>query len=562
MKLASLTAGQFVETGGYYVKGDAGQAKYLIVAAQAADGYGDHTLANGTVAVLQLINNKINVEQFGTIVSIIGDSAGVEATKATQNTLSMRAAVRHAQDTGLREINAGAGVFKYNGLQLAYHSVNAPDLNPNKKAQRIKLTGVGQMDDGEALEFAKSGEYEEFRTVFESVDGSPAITAKTDLTQLPIRGLEIEQISLVAECAGQGVIEFDKVHTNAALSFVTIVQKSGSGHGVRWHNSYMYSVKNVFGINVADTVASTSLGMELKNPTVAGGMIDLTQVTFDSFGVNYVFGERNFSNPAEIISGITTNGVQGLRGITNFEYCKGCISSSGNIRSEQASVKGIRFFNFCRDITLTNIRNYNPTATVADIEFGVQTDTADKKNAHINVCVLGGQADVHNAGIVRWSSLDSEGGCVKDFRLFQANGTGTGTGIDGKGSSSNGFTLDLVLSSSLTTEATGTGLYSAIFTTSEKITRREIKSVVQLASAATLNIPDTGNAFEITGSTTITDIQPIVDGMELILYNSSATITDGGNLKLASSYVPTIYSMLVLEGRGGNWREKTRSYNT
>ena len=54
MKLASLKEGQFVETGGYYTKGDAGQAKYLIVAAQAADGYADHTLANGTVAVLQI----------------------------------------------------------------------------------------------------------------------------------------------------------------------------------------------------------------------------------------------------------------------------------------------------------------------------------------------------------------------------------------------------------------------------------------------------------------------------------------------------------------------------
>ena len=64
MKLASLKEGQFVETGGYYTKGDAGQAKYLIVAAQAADGYGDHTLANGTVAVLQ-VGAEVNVTQFG-----------------------------------------------------------------------------------------------------------------------------------------------------------------------------------------------------------------------------------------------------------------------------------------------------------------------------------------------------------------------------------------------------------------------------------------------------------------------------------------------------------------
>ena len=72
MKLATLQAGQFVETGGYYVKGDAGQAKYLIVAAQAADGYGDHTLANGTVAVLQL--DDINsIEKFGAIGDGVAD---------------------------------------------------------------------------------------------------------------------------------------------------------------------------------------------------------------------------------------------------------------------------------------------------------------------------------------------------------------------------------------------------------------------------------------------------------------------------------------------------------
>ena len=65
MKLASLKEGQFVETGGYYTKGDAGQAKYLIVAAQAADGYGDHTLANGTVAVLQIGEGLVSIDTFG-----------------------------------------------------------------------------------------------------------------------------------------------------------------------------------------------------------------------------------------------------------------------------------------------------------------------------------------------------------------------------------------------------------------------------------------------------------------------------------------------------------------
>ena len=84
MKLATLQAGQFVETGGYYTKGDAGQAKYLIVAAQAADGYGDHTLVNGTVAVLQLNGNPYNPQQFGARLNT-DDSSYTEAMQAIVN---------------------------------------------------------------------------------------------------------------------------------------------------------------------------------------------------------------------------------------------------------------------------------------------------------------------------------------------------------------------------------------------------------------------------------------------------------------------------------------------
>ncbi len=72
LKLAKLKEGQFVETGGYYAKGDAGAARYLIVAPQAADGYGDHVLANGNVAVLQ-VEGEINVKQLGAKGDGLGD---------------------------------------------------------------------------------------------------------------------------------------------------------------------------------------------------------------------------------------------------------------------------------------------------------------------------------------------------------------------------------------------------------------------------------------------------------------------------------------------------------
>jgi hypothetical protein len=68
LKLAKLTAGQVVQTKGYYTAGDGGGIFYLIkTAAQYAatpDEYGDHTLANTNVAVLQ--KQKVpTVKHFG-----------------------------------------------------------------------------------------------------------------------------------------------------------------------------------------------------------------------------------------------------------------------------------------------------------------------------------------------------------------------------------------------------------------------------------------------------------------------------------------------------------------
>ena len=65
---ATLTAGQIVQTKGYTTAGDGGGATYLIKTAAAyagtPDEYGDHTLANGNVAVLQG-TTTLNVLQFG-----------------------------------------------------------------------------------------------------------------------------------------------------------------------------------------------------------------------------------------------------------------------------------------------------------------------------------------------------------------------------------------------------------------------------------------------------------------------------------------------------------------
>ena len=79
MKTKSYEVGQVVETVGYYAEGDGGGVRYLIKAAQAFDGYGNHELANGNIAVLQS-NDDISVLQFGAKGdNITNDSDAIQA---------------------------------------------------------------------------------------------------------------------------------------------------------------------------------------------------------------------------------------------------------------------------------------------------------------------------------------------------------------------------------------------------------------------------------------------------------------------------------------------------
>jgi hypothetical protein len=71
MKSSSLTSvGGLVRTKGNVTAGDGGGATYLIKTSAAfggtPDGFGDHTLANGNVAVLQ-VKNRITAAQFGVV---------------------------------------------------------------------------------------------------------------------------------------------------------------------------------------------------------------------------------------------------------------------------------------------------------------------------------------------------------------------------------------------------------------------------------------------------------------------------------------------------------------
>jgi len=111
MKLANPSAGTRLITLGYYAVGDGGGAAYLTEASASVDGYGDHTLAGGTIATLQS-EGAANAKQYGAK----GDGATDDST-----------AIQAAVDAGIG-VFFPPGTYEMRGINIdgSDQYINAP----------------------------------------------------------------------------------------------------------------------------------------------------------------------------------------------------------------------------------------------------------------------------------------------------------------------------------------------------------------------------------------------------------------------------------------------------
>ena len=110
------------------------------------------------------------------------------------------------------------------------------------------------------------------------------------------------------------------------------------------------------------------------------------------------------------------------------------------------------------------------------------------------------------------------------------------------------------------TDALGTSsvFWSALY--SDQIFLQKGTDVASAADNFTL--PTDGMYFDVTGTTGIDSIAASTTGRIVILqFDSTPTVTDGGNLILAGNLVATANDILVLYCLGNDWIEISRSVN-
>ena len=79
------------------------------------------------------------------------------------------------------------------------------------------------------------------------------------------------------------------------------------------------------------------------------------------------------------------------------------------------------------------------------------------------------------------------------------------------------------------------------------------------SAAGTITLGDDGNYFDITGTAAITSITAKTAGTVVILqFDSTASLVDGSNLKLAGNFTGAAESHIMLSSDGTNWFEVSR----
>jgi hypothetical protein len=268
-------------------------------------------------------------------VNALSGLYGVTGDCQTVDTAGLQAAINAGlwRDREVYLPTPPGGCYKTGALWLHYHATfNAAAPQAIEHQGYLLVLGDGPMRFKTATE---PRQYE--RTVLECVDATqPCINAFTGAgagAPNALRHLRLERLSVVGTSPGQYLVSIDGANNGAGMREMYLLQKSQTGSGLKWLNTFVVDLTQVF-IEYQSVVPqgrSTGRGLYLSNTTTTGGMVDVRNVSAKGFDTCWQIGEQDFGTGSRLQAVTILDGQAGncqigmfvghaLRGFS----CTGC----------------------------------------------------------------------------------------------------------------------------------------------------------------------------------------------------------------------------------------------
>ena len=305
MKAATISVGKKLSTKGYYAAGDGGGASYLIVSPQAFDGYGDHEVTGGNIAVLQT-SSALLADQWGAQADPVDSLAVLQAMSNYLYSIGGGEIVLNSNKQYFCDSYIGAevnGTMCWNTLGDAIVSKilllgKNTTLRGDSGVVKIKYEG------GSSSPFSYStsanilsfpGEEDLITVSSTSNSGNSATTASTT-------GLSVGQVVNLARLGGQsGGIPNTPSQERSPQQFLTIKTITGAGpYTIAFEESFEHNFESAQGLSIytPSDIADYPVNVYLKDIEFVGGVADKCYVlisrTINAGFDNVTFTGANF----------------------------------------------------------------------------------------------------------------------------------------------------------------------------------------------------------------------------------------------------------------------------
>ena len=471
---------------------------------------------------------------------------------------------------------APAGCYLIDRVWFTYDAVHNPNYPQDIQFQgNIKLSGAGSIQAG----MSGMPKDRRYGTIFVSTaTDAPMFNGAGDHVNFAFRGLRLEGFSLDQTTTSE-VMKFEDLHSRAWLEDMFLINR-GTGGGITWSDLFLVRMQDLFVMTNND--ASVGHGIWLYNVTNLGGIVELANVTGRGFvGGTCVRIGVTTDLDEKVLASVNLVGVQGQScqvGIALLGAATGSVIQGGYTEGTTQYAVEIGH----NAIGATVLGGYfdvdkHLDATDAGIKIGNSTGGLADRALAVNV--MGARITRLNKGYGIWrdySPQNTRGGVIQG-NILDGNVGGTAVGIY---CGTGGATTEesLVIQGNTFNENVPIGV-DATCRSGDIIQdelgiwfgrRVNMGQGLVLASAATVVLPTNGNAYNLTGSATVTTITctPCTPGATITFFAQSThtpSLAQGGNIHLSDAdgnvWNGTAYGVISLLYDGVSWRELFRSNN-